>query len=240
LELLPFHSISQDQIKTLHLHACTRALGIDAIGLLDSSDSDTSQNLVLRSPGLRPRHWVTICDSLPNRMAPAGLDAVFPGRFSPTGDEYVILGGLELENTREIMNLRRRSSQDEQSTKAAALALLTTSSSDDEDDWDGFEEEEEESMKDISSAVNIKSLADTDIEQYPRLVIDSFSRSVPEGKRVDALLKILLPVVNIVNSKHEEDKEKATAAVQLRERREEIKKAQVQAKKTARYRNDFV
>jgi len=235
----PLPSSLKDQIKTLHLHACTRALGIDAIGLLDSCDDGSSQDLVLRSPGLRPRHWVTICDSLPNRMAPAGLDAVFPGRFSPTEEEYVILGGLELENTREIMNLRRRS-HDEQSTKAAALALLTTSSSDDEDDWDGFEDEEEESMKDISSAVNIKSLADIDIDQYPRLVIDSFSRSIPEGKRVDALLKILLPVVNIVNAKHEEDKEKATAAVQLRERREEIKKAQVQAKKNARYRNDFV
>ena len=92
----------------------------------------------------------------------------------------------------------------------------------------------------MSSDVNIKSLVDIDIEQCPRLVIHSFSRIVPEGKRVDALLKILLPVVNIVNSKHEEDKEKATAAVQLRERREEMKKAVVQAKKILCHRSDFV
>jgi hypothetical protein len=216
-------------MKTLHLHSCTRSLGIDLVGLIDTLEG-SSTDLILRCPGLRLRHWVTICAAL-NGMPPVGLDAVFPARLSPSGDELVIIGGMKLES--ELMKF----GQGDEQAKSTALALL---SEDEDDGWDGFDEEEVEAMKDVTSAVNIKSLDEIDIGQYPRLVISSFSNDVPLGKRIDALLKILLPLSNVVNEKHKEDKDKAMAAVQLRERREAIKKAHTEAKKRGQLRNDFI
>jgi len=215
-------------MKTLHLHACTRALGIDLVGLMDSPDG-SAKDLILRSPGLRPRHWVTICASLQNGKAPENLDAFFPERFSPDGNIIEILGGVKPDPG--LLNMV----QPEKYAKSTALAVLME---DEDDGWDGLDEEELEAMKEVSSAVNIKSLDEVDIEEYPRLVIESFS-DIPEGKRVDALLKILLPAVNVVNKKQEEDKERAMSAMQLRDRREAIKKAQKDAKKKALSRDDY-
>lgn len=218
----PLPSSLINQMKTLHLHSCTRCLGIDLIGMIDSTEETPLNELILRCPGLRPRHWVTICSALPSAIPPVGLDAVFPGRFSPSGEQLVIPGGLKLDN--ELMKL----GHGQQQAKSTALELLAE---DEGDGWDGFDEEEVESMKEISSVINIESMKGVDIEQYPRFKIKSFLNDVPTGKRVDALLKILLPIANVVSTKHNEDKEKAKAAVQLRERQELIKKAHMEAKK---------
>ena len=49
-------------------------------------------------------------------------------------------------------------------------------------------------------------------------------KSVDEGSRVDALLKVLLPPSKVVFQKQQRDKEKAKVAAELREKRELIQK----------------
>jgi transcription-repair coupling factor (superfamily II helicase) len=49
----PLPATLQTKLKTMHLHACTRRLGIDLIGLVDNGDGRI--DCVMRSPGLRPR-----------------------------------------------------------------------------------------------------------------------------------------------------------------------------------------
>jgi hypothetical protein len=121
-----------------------------------------------------------------------------------TGDEQEIVGGqkLDLED------------------------LLTDSTySDEQEEWDALDEEEVEAMKVISSAYNVKDLEEVDLEQYPRFVIHDFG-SIPEGQRVDALLKVLLPSAKVVYEKQEKDKANAKVAAELREKRELLKKSQ--------------
>jgi transcription-repair coupling factor (superfamily II helicase) len=198
----PLPSSLQKQLKTMHLHACTRRLGIDLVGLQD--DGNGHVDCILRSPGLRPRHWGHICPSLPKGVPTKGLNVVFPPRFSMTGDEQEIVGGqkLDLED------------------------LLTDSTySDEQEEWDALDEEEVEAMKVISSAYNVKDLEEVDLEQYPRFVIHDFG-SIPEGQRVDALLKVLLPSAKVVYEKQEKDKANAKVAAELREKRELLKKSQ--------------
>jgi hypothetical protein len=61
--------------KNLHLHACTRILGIDEIHL-----DDNTGDAILRAPGLRPRHWREIRAELKATGVKIGksLEAVFP------------------------------------------------------------------------------------------------------------------------------------------------------------------
>ena len=188
----------QTKLKTMHLHACTRILGIDLIGLVDNGDGRI--DCVLRSPGLRPRHLATIIPTLPNGMPTKGLDIVFPERFTITGDEVEVIGG----------------------TRVDVKALLQDPSLDeDAENWDALDQEEVEAMKQISSAHDVKSLNDVDIEQYPRFVVKDFGDG---PKAVDKLLKVLLPSAKVVYDKQASDKESAKIAAELRDKRETLQK----------------
>ena len=185
-------------MKALHLHTCFRQLGIDIVGLNESSG-----DCILRAPGLRPRHWAMICSQLPREAPPRGLDVVFPGRFCFSEQDSEVEGGKKID-LREL--------------------LTNPNYSDDDEEWDALDEEEVEAMKEISSAVNVKHLSEIDINYYPRFVIKKLGETVEEGSRVDALLKVLLPPSKIVYEKQQRDKEKAKVAAELREKRELIQK----------------
>ena len=197
----------QFQLKTMHLHACTRRLGVDLAGLVEDDEVDGQLNCVLRSPGLRPRHWATIVSLLPKGVAPKGLNVVFPPRFTATGEEEEAVGGKKID-------------------LKALLNDDTLGEESDEDDWDTMDEEEVEAMKDISSALTVTDMNDVDIEQYPRLVIKNFGKV--DTKTIDKLLKVLLPVAKVVYEQQEKDKESAKAAADLREKQSLLK---TQAKK---------
>merc|ERR1712087_184866 len=76
----------------LHLHVCTRQLGIDLAGTLTSKETG-SKDFILRAPGIRARHWARICSSLPKKRGPKGFDLVIHGRFSNSNTELKIEGG---------------------------------------------------------------------------------------------------------------------------------------------------
>lgn len=190
----PLPAPLQSSLKTLHLHACTRRLGIDLIGLVDNGDGRI--DCVMRSPGLRPRHMAIIVPLLPKAVPINGLDVVFPLRFTKSGEEEEIRGGKRIDLT----SLLEDQSLDE-----------------DADNWDALDEEEIEAMKSISSAHDVTSLDDVDIEQYPRFVIKDFGSG---PKAVDRILKVLLPYAKVIHEKQEGEKEVAKAAADLREKRE--------------------
>ena len=187
----------QKQLKTMHLHACTRRLGVDLVGLVKSVETD-GYDCVLRSPGLRPRHWATIVGMLQRAVAPKGLDVIFPARFTLSGEEEEIEGGRKLD-------------------LKAVLTDETLSEDQEEEEWDAMDEEEIEAMKDISSAINVKEMDSVDLEQYPRFVIKDFDS---DDKSVDRLLKVLLPVAKVVCEKQAAQAEDARAAADLREKQE--------------------
>jgi len=189
----PVPSALQNKLKTLHLHACTRKLGIDLVGLMDNGDGRI--DCILRSPGLRPRHWGIIVPLLNRGVPPKGLDVIFPARFTLSGDEQEIVGGRKV-NLHEL--------------------LEDPSLDEDADNWDALDQEEVEAMKEISSAYTVKSLDEVDIELYPRFVIKDFTPK----KCVDQLLQVLLPVAKVVNEKQEDEKEAAKTAAELREKQE--------------------
>ena len=194
----------QNNLKALHLNTCLRQLGIDVVGL-DESTGDC----ILRSPGLRPRHWAMICSQLPKKSPPKGLDVVFPARFTFSTEDKEIVGGKKV-------NL------DE---------FISSNYADDDEEWDALDEEEVEAMKEISSASTIKNMQDIEIRNYPRFVVKKLGTSVNEGARVDALLKVLLPPSKVVFMKQEKDKEKAKLAAELRDKREAIARQKKQQEK---------
>eukprot|EP00985_Skeletonema_marinoi_P013911 scaffold7006_cov174-Skeletonema_marinoi.AAC.1 len=185
----------QNNLKSLHLNSCLRQLGIDIVGL-DESTGDC----ILRSPGLRPRHWAMICSQLPRGAPPKGLDVVFPARFTFSTGDVEITGGKKVD-------------LDE---------FISPNYADDDEEWDALDEEEVEAMKEISSASTIKNMQDVEIQNYPRFVVKKLGTSVDEGSRVDSLLKVLLPPTKVVFTKQEKDKEKAKLAAELRDKREAI------------------
>ena len=201
----PIPAKLQANLKRMHLHACTRRLGVDLVGLQDNGEGRI--DCILRSPGLRPRHWGQICSQLPKGMPPKGLNVVFPPRLTASGEEEEIAGGkrIDLKGLLEDANL----------------------DDDDIEDWDALDQEEAEAMKEISSAFSIRDIDEVDLEQYPRLVIRNFGE-VPEGQRVDTLLKHLLPTAKLVYETQERDKNKARVAAELRDKRENLKKSKQQ------------
>jgi hypothetical protein len=198
----------QNNLKALHLHTCLRQLGIDVVGI-DKSTGDC----ILRSPGLRPRHWAMICSQLPKGAPPKGLDVIFPARFTFSDDDTEITGGRKLDLEELLSNPKY---------------------SDDEEEWDALDEEEVEAMKEISSAVNIKSLSEIEVNNYPRFVVKHLGKTVKNGARVDALLKVLLPPSKVVYQKQQRDKEKAKVAAELREKRDLIAKQKKEHEKSSR------
>jgi hypothetical protein len=213
-------------MKTLHLHACTRTLGVDMVGLV-------GDDLVLRSPGLRPRHWATICNSFPKQITPKHVNAIFPGRFSPNSRQVIVEGGTKLEERLQ------RLGQQSDNPKDQAKAVLSSLTDEEDEEWDDFDEEEVEALKQISSSLNVKDFDLLDIEHYPRLVVPDFGTNTSQGQRVDRLLKILLPVVNAIVKKQKEDKDRAKIAMDLRDRRETLKKAKKEAAKRVEFAVDF-
>jgi len=187
----------QTKLKTLHLHASTRRLGIDLIGLVDNGDGTT--DCIMRSPGLRPRHLGLILPLLPKGLPVRGVDVVFPERFAKVDGVDEVQGGKKVD----LKGL-----------------LDDPSLDDDSDNWDALDEEEIEAMKDISSAFEVKSMDDVDVEQYPRFVMKDFGTG---GKAVDRILQVLLPYAKVVLEKQESDKDSAKAAAELRERRELVR-----------------
>jgi transcription-repair coupling factor (superfamily II helicase) len=185
----------QAKLMTLHLHACTRRLGIDLIGLIDNGNGRI--DCIMRSPGLRPRHWGTILSKLPKGMAPNGLDVVFPARLTKSGQmDQEVQGGKKVD----------------------LKALLEDPSLDEDNDkWDALDEEEIEAMKEIASAYDVKSMDEIDTEQHPRLVMKNFGTG---PKAVDRLVKVLLPVAKVVLDQQNAEKEQAKIAAELREKRE--------------------
>lgn len=203
----------QNNLKALHLHTCLRQLGIDVVGL-DESTGDC----ILRSPGLRPRHWAMICSQLPRKAPPKGLDVLFPARFTLSEDDTEITGGSRIDLKELLSNPRY---------------------GDDDEEWDALDEEEVEAMKEISSAVNARELLDVDTKNYPRFVVKGLGKNVNSGSRVDALLKVLLPPSKVVFQKQEKDKEKAKVAAELREKRELIAKQKKEQEKLSSRRMGY-
>ena len=105
---------------------------------------------------------------------------------------------------------------------------------DDDEEWDALDEEEVEAMKEISSAVNIKSLSEIEVNNYPRLVVKQLGKTVKNGARVDVLLKALLPPSKVVFQKQQRDKEKAKVAAELREKRDLIARQKKEHEKSSR------
>jgi CRISPR/Cas system-associated endonuclease/helicase Cas3 len=194
----PLPANLQAKLKTMHFHACTRRLGIDLVGLVENDNG--SLDCVLRSPGLRPRHLSMIIPGLPKEVLTPGLSVVFPKRFSKKDIEIRIDGAKKYDFT----------------------TILEDPSVNDEDaeNWDALDEEEIEAMKDISSAYDISSMNEVDLEYYPRFIVKDFGDG---PKAVDKLLKVLLPSAKIVFERQEKDKEVAKQATQLRDKREEMK-----------------
>eukprot|EP00532_Pseudo-nitzschia_australis_P004827 CAMPEP_0168186888 /NCGR_PEP_ID=MMETSP0139_2-20121125/14695_1 /TAXON_ID=44445 /ORGANISM="Pseudo-nitzschia australis, Strain 10249 10 AB" /LENGTH=1127 /DNA_ID=CAMNT_0008108971 /DNA_START=171 /DNA_END=3554 /DNA_ORIENTATION=+ len=189
----PLPASLQRKLKTMHLHASTRRLGIDVIGLVENEDGEI--DCVMRSTGLRPRHWGKILSLLPRGVSPKGLDVIFPARFTLSGDQEEIVGGKRID----LKRLLEDSSLDE-----------------DTDKWDALDEEEVEAMKEIASAYNIERMDEIDIEFHPRFVMKNFNT----GKQaVDRLLKVLLPIARTVYQQQEKEKENAKNAVELRDKR---------------------
>jgi len=187
----------QTKLKTLHLHACTRRLGIDLIGLVDNGDG--TSDCIMRSPGLRPRHLGIILPLLPKSIPVKGVDVVFPERLTKSTGVDEIKGGKKID----------------------MKALLDDPSLDeDSESWDALDEEEIEAMKQISSAFEVKNFDDIDIEQNPRFVMRNFGTG---GKAVDRLLQVLLPYAKVVYDKQESDKDSAKVAAALREKRELVR-----------------
>jgi hypothetical protein len=167
---------------------------------------------VLRSPGLRPRHWVYIAQSLPKAVPTKGLNVVFPARFTIAGEEEMEIPGGKIIDSRP---------------------LTIENFEDDEEEWDALDQEEVEAMKEISSSMFVKSLDEVDIEDYPRFVVKNLNK-VKRGARIDALLKVLLPASRVVHMKEKSDKEKAKVAADLREKREMMKQQKKEQEKNAR------
>jgi transcription-repair coupling factor (superfamily II helicase) len=191
----PLPAELQGKLKTMHLHACTRRLGIDLIGLIDNGDGRI--DCIMRSPGLRPRHWGIILPLLPKGVAPKGLDVIFPARLTKSGEsDQEVRGGVKVD----IKTLLEDPSLDE-----------------DNDKWDALDEEEIEAMKEIASAYEVKSLDEIDTELHPRMVMKNFGTG---PKAVDRLLKALLPLAKVVQDQQNLEKERAKVAADLREKRE--------------------
>jgi len=203
----------QNNLKALHLHTCLRQLGIDVVGLERGTG-----NCILRSPGLRPRHWAMICSQLPRGAPPKGLDVVFPARFSFSEDDTEITGGQQI-NLQELLTNPRYG--------------------DDDEEWDALDEEEVEAMKEISSAQNIRLLSEIDVEGYPRFIVKGLGKNAKKGSRVDALLRVLLPPSKVVFRKQQRDKEKAKVAAELREKRELIAKQKKEQEKLSSRRMGY-
>ena len=191
----------QKQLKTLHLHACTRRLGIDLVGVIENDNGE--YDCILRSPALRPRHLVTVATALPRGALPKGLDVCFPGRFTLNGRDLELIGGRKIDT--EI--------------------LVSDEADVDEENWDALDQEEMEAKQDISSAAAVKEMSETDFRRSPAFRVSQVG-SPKDTKVVDQLLRVLLPLSKIVSERQDNEAEKAKAQVDLKARTDLIRKRQ--------------
>mmetsp|Transcript_22516 Transcript_22516/g.51931 ORF Transcript_22516/g.51931 Transcript_22516/m.51931 type:complete len:218 (+) Transcript_22516:63-716(+) len=200
----------------MHLHACARRLGIDLIGLWDN-DGDDRMDCILRSPGLRPRHIGQLTQIL--GTLPRGLHVLFPARFTVDrdGPDAWVPGGVPFDFVHsDFLDAKIRFDLEPEDE------MNPNQNGDGEDggdnDLDAMDNEDEESMRVIASSFRIQRIQRLDVEPYPRFVIRGFGNRIAPGQRVDALLKLLLPVAKAVYERQEMDKRNAQVAVELREK----------------------
>jgi superfamily II DNA or RNA helicase len=210
----PLPASLQSQLKTMHLHACTRRLGIDLVGVV--SNGDSGWDCVLRSPGLRPRHWAMVAPQLPKGALPGSVSVSFPSRLTHNQEEVEIRGG-------SAMDLK------------ALLMDESLAEERDDEEWDAMDKEELEAMKDISSVVRVKDMDEVDLELYPRIVVRDFG-TASGTKSVDKLLKVLLPVAKVVAEIQQKQADEAKVAADLRQKQEllRVRKKQNEALESQR------
>jgi len=210
----PLPRVLQEKLKTLHLHACTRTLGIDLVAA-QSTDDDGNFDAVLRCAGLRPRHYLKICQLLPKSIPTKGLDVIFPSRYTVNPDEgkdVHILGGTKIDASHLLL------------LDQTTAPNNNNNDQDLDDDWDAGDEEEVDTQnQNVQSATFVRALDEIRIDEYPRFLVRGLS-GVDAGKRVDALLRVLLPASKVVYDRQQEDKEKAKVAAELKEKRQAMKK----------------
>jgi len=181
-------------LKDLHLHACTRLLGIDKVRL------DKDGTAVLRAPGMRPRHW---------RMIEEEIKA--KGGRSKTG----VKKKVKVYFPERMKEAERR----EENAEAIIGGEVEKNEGDGpmEDEWeDGIEEDEQ----DGDSSGMRKFLAMGDDDEIPGLRIEGVG-DLPVGERAEGLLKLLLPLAKIVKERTKEDDLRTMEQVEKRERREQ-------------------
>eukprot|EP00934_Nitzschia_sp_Nitz4_P003378 Nitzschia sp. Nitz4//scaffold86_size83305//57770//61093//NITZ4_005268-RA/size83305-exonerate_est2genome-gene-0.40-mRNA-1//1//CDS//3329559268//3368//frame0 len=144
----PIPRSMQAAFKTLHLHACTRRLGVDLVGLVNIPTSNRT-DCVLRAPGLRPRHLEMIVPLLKNGILPIGLDVVIPHNFTRNGADEVVIGGQEFKLGKDPEN-------------------------DDDDDIDDLEME---AARESSSVYSVTNMTEVDIRKYPRFLVRNFNET---------------------------------------------------------------
>ena len=146
----------QEKLKTLHLHACTRTLGIDLVAA-QSTDDDGNFDAVLRCAGLRPRHYLKICQLLPKSIPTKGLDVIFPSRYTVNPDEgkdVHILGGTKIDASHLLLL-----------DQTTAPNNNKNSDQDLDDDWDAGDEEEVDTQnQNVQSATFVRALDEIRID----------------------------------------------------------------------------
>lgn len=187
----------QSCLKTLHLHVVLRQLGIDLVGLVPSKNNRLDG--VLRSAGLRPRHWARICASLPKKLSPKGVAVVFPARYADGKRDLLALPGSPFD------------------------ANLVPEEDDDRDAADDRWGEEVLGEVDRACLLEGGVLDGALFRDFPRIVLPDLGAR-PEGTRAALVLKLLLPAVKVVAKKQKQDKEKAKLAAEIRDKRENMKR----------------
>ena len=194
-------------LKKLHLHSCTRILGVDEIHLSEKGAG------ILRSPGLRRRQWDEIVFEMKEVEKAAnitkgakpvngvkGLGAVFPARVRDAGAEE-----------------ERKQQRDAWDGEAEPNGEV---------DWDEMDEEEED-----DSTGNLKEGV---WEGVPHFVIKGLGK-VEEGKRVEKIVKVLLPVVTVVLARQKMDAASALEKVKARDVRLQAQTEKAPVKNTKGY-----
>ena len=212
------------KLKSLHLHTCTRILGVDMITL----DKKTNE-VVLRAPGMRPRHWTAITQDTPT-----------------LGDSVRVFfpPGLEEEDERGGNNL-----DDLLEGGIYDIEIVEKISFDDNNEFGRMEGEEEGGGGDMDLDLGIqRKLKEKEREEelgkevamakeagvgggglagavgerlkHPAIVL-KMDDGVGDGGYVNAILQDVLPIVNIVLNLKSSAKMNAVEEMEAREELEE-------------------
>ena len=194
--------ITQARIKTLHFHCCCRNLGID-----DVSIDEKTGNCILRSKGLRPRHAELISEKLGEQgKTLKGAAFYFPPKivqicerefafeeeddYFEDCDDYIV----EAEKAQAQLLGARHVELDLRAPDVVGPGAGGEL---------GVVVDDDDALNNIGGGGDKES----SWESFPALIVHNLLRT-PEGKRVDELLKYLMPMANITVSmaKQESDK----------------------------------